>query len=48
MLKDFDKALEFIKKAEKKTDDKDLVKNARKRIMKSKRKYVKSIKQNEK
>ncbi|RRD40727.1 hypothetical protein EII29_01990 [Leptotrichia sp. OH3620_COT-345] len=45
MLKDFDKALEFIKKVEKKVDDKELVKSARKRIMKSKRKYAKLMKQ---
>ncbi|MDO5089115.1 MAG: tetratricopeptide repeat protein [Leptotrichiaceae bacterium] len=45
MLKDFDKALEFIKKAENKTDDKELIKNARKRIMKSKREHTKLMKQ---
>ena len=43
MLKDFDKALDFIKKVEKKVDDKELIKNARKRIMKSRREYMKSI-----
>ena len=43
MLKDFDKALDFIKKVEKKVDDKELVKSARKRIMKSRREYIKSL-----
>ena len=42
MRNKFDEALEFIKKAEKYINDKEVLKDARKRIKKAKEKYLKN------